>query len=187
MQTRKSCETDIFRYRETKNYHQKRLNMAKNSKTSKPEPQYSFDDLYFTPFSEQRKFDEEGNIYYVPIERNTHPTGIRAFDNYLNHLSEGYSNTWQHCSEEGVSEFDFYAMCRVLTGMTLTEIRMKWVERNVLGLLRYTDLSSEEVADRSGAGSISNMHRACKRASRVSPHFYRRRFCDEDDVGKFRL
>ena len=161
--------------------------MAKNSKTSKPEPQYSFGDLYFTPFSEQRKFDEEGNIYYVPIERNTHPTGIRAFDNYFNRLNEGHYNIWWHCNEEGISECDFYAMCRVLTGMQFIEFKQKWVERNVLELLRYTDLSLEEVTDRSGAGSIRNMHRACKRASRVSPHFYRRRFCDEDDVGKFRL
>ena len=58
-------------------------NNANGPENRKEEPQYCFDELYFTPFTECRKFDDEGNAYYVPIEKNTRPTGISACSTIL--------------------------------------------------------------------------------------------------------
>lgn len=32
-------------------------------------PEFSFDDIYVTIFNERRKFDEDGNQSYIPIEK----------------------------------------------------------------------------------------------------------------------
>ena len=67
-------------------------NNANGPENRKEEPQYSFDELYFTPFTECRKFDDEGNAYYAPIEKNTRPTGICVLDDFMNFLNDGNSN-----------------------------------------------------------------------------------------------
>ena len=137
-------------------------NILNNENERERGPQYTLENLYFTAFNECRKFDEEGNVYYVPIEKNTHPTGVHVFDNFLNYLSAGNNNVPAFCRREGVSVKAFSHFCEVLTGMKVTTLKMKWVERTVLDFLRYSDLTIKEVAERSGVGSHFNLNRVCK-------------------------
>ena len=165
--------------------------MAKNNSNTPKQPdrgpQYSLDDLYFTVFNERRKYDEDGYPYYIPIEKNTRPTGVRVMDNFMNYLNEGYSSISSFCKTEGVNETDFSRMCKVLTGMKALEFKIRWTERTVVDLLRYTNLSPAEVADRSGVGSHNNMCIACKRVTGRSSRDFRNYEREERDVGLYRI
>ena len=64
-------------------------------------PQYTLDDLYITPFTRRRRYDEEGRRYYVDVERNTSPTGIHVMDDYLRYLVyEGAKERWPELDDE---------------------------------------------------------------------------------------
>ena len=151
------------------------------------EPQYTIDDLYFSVFNERRKFDEEGNVYYVPLDKNTAPTGVKVFDNFLNYLNEGRSGVNVFCHMAGVSIKDFRGLCMILTGMNPVIFQMRWTEHAVLELLRYSNLSLEEVTKLSGAGSQKNMCETWTRASGYSPWYYRYNEREKGDVGKYRV
>ena len=64
---------------------------------------------------------------------------------------------------------------------------MKWVERTVLDLLRYSDLTIKEVAERSGVGSHFNLNRVCKKLSGYSAWNYRFYTQEEGEAGKYRI
>lgn len=38
--------------------------------------QFTLEQLYISPFTARRRYDEDGNVSWVPLERNTEPTGI---------------------------------------------------------------------------------------------------------------
>ena len=162
-------------------------NILNNENEREKGPQYTLENLYFTAFNECRKFDEEGNVYYVPIEKNTHPTGVHVFDNFLNYLSAGNNNVPAFCKREGFSVKAFSHFCEVLTGMKVTTLKMKWVERTVLDLLRYSNLTIKEVAERSGVGSHFNLNRVCKKLSGYSAWNYRFYTQEEGEAGKYRI
>ena len=162
-------------------------NNANGPENRKEEPQYSFDELYFTPFTECRKFDDEGNAYYAPIEKNTRPTGICVLDDYMNFLNDGNSSVAVFCRRKGISIAAFSGLCEVLTGMKVTTLKMKWVERTVLDLLRYSNLTIKEVAERSGVGSNFNLNRVCKQLSGYSAWNYRFYTQEEGEAGKYRI
>ena len=138
-------------------------------------------------FNERRKFDEEGNVYYIPLDKNTAPTGVKVFDNFLNYLNEGRSGVNVFCHMAGVSIKDFRGLCMILTGMNPVIFQMRWTEHAVLELLRYSNLSLEEVTKLSGAGSQKNMCETCRRASGYSPWYYRYNEREKGDVGKYRV
>ena len=55
----------------------------------KGKPQWTLDEVYISPFTARRRYDEEGVMHYDAIERNLHPTGVEVMDHYLRRLSEG--------------------------------------------------------------------------------------------------
>ena len=52
-------------------------------------PQWTLDEMYISPFTARRRYDEEGVMHYDAVERNTAPTGVEVMDHYLRRLSEG--------------------------------------------------------------------------------------------------
>lgn len=52
-------------------------------------PQWTLGELYISPFTARRRFDEEGVMQYDPVERNLKPTGVEVMDHYLRRLTEG--------------------------------------------------------------------------------------------------
>jgi len=90
-------------------------------------PQWTLDEVYISPFTARRRYDEEGVMHYDAVERNTAPTGVEVMDHYLRRLSEGKDVV-------------------ILTGMKGQDFRMAYQLRLADDLLRYTDLPLAEVA-----------------------------------------
>ena len=43
-------------------------------------PQWTLDDVYISPFTARRRYDEEGVMHYDEVERRLYPTGMSGPD-----------------------------------------------------------------------------------------------------------
>ena len=153
----------------------------------KDEPQFKFEDLYISPFRQQRKYSEDGVVRYVDVERRTAPTGIRMFDAYLQYLAQGGLEVQTFADQHGLRLTDIDSMVFVLTGMRGIDFRMKYQVRLADELLRYTDMTVAEVARRSGIGSANNLYLTYKREFNLAPGYRRLRIRQEGDVGRYKI
>lgn len=153
----------------------------------KSEPQFTFNDLYITPFAQRKRYEEDGRWQYVAVERRTSPTGIRIMDDYLNYLSAGQSDMQAFADRHGLKTEEVGAMVFILTGIKGVRFRQLFQMRMVDELLRYTVLPFDEVARRSGLGSPNNMYLALRREYNMSASERRAFLQKEGDVGRFRL
>lgn len=153
----------------------------------KVEPQFKFNDLFITPFTQKRHYSEEGVVSYVPIERNLTPTGIRIFDEYLQYLAGGGSDLQAFADQRGLRREDIDSLVFVLTGMRGVEFRLQYQRWTAWYLLLYTDMSVAEVAKRSGIGSANNLYLTFKRDYNLAPGYYRIRNRKKGDVGRYKL
>lgn len=153
----------------------------------KSEPQYTLDDLFISPFTQKRHYDEDGRCWYVPIERRTAPTGIHVMDDYLDYLAEGQSDMLAFANRHGLKTVEVSVMVFILTGLKGERFRQLFQIRLVDELLRYTDMTPAEVARRSGLGSQNNLYFSLRREYNMSAT-ERRWFLRRDgDVGRYRL
>ena len=149
-------------------------------------PQFTFDQLYITPFTHRRAADDLGNIIYSPIpDINLEPTGILVMDDWLWHLREGRSDVAEFCRQYNARTSDLDSLVFLLTGMSNFDFRTKWQLRTSDALLRYTKMNVEEIAQRSGHGSRSNMYFTYERELNLSPTERRRALRQKDDVGRY--
>lgn len=146
--------------------------------------QYTFDDLYVTPFKQKRVYDPDGNISYVPIERNLHPTGIDVLDEFLLGMSSGEMGTYK---KYGFSTHNIHNILFVLTGIQGVQFVNKWRVKVAMDLLRYTDLAMPEVANYSAMGTTSNLFYFMQREAKTSPLRYRYWVREKGDLGRFKL
>ncbi|MBO5225419.1 MAG: AraC family transcriptional regulator [Parabacteroides sp.] len=153
----------------------------------KGEPQFSMEELYLSPFKLRRKYSEDGDISYEPIERNTAPTGFRIFDDYLLYLSEGHSDIHVFAERYGLRRDDIDSLIFVFTGMRGIDFRMAFQVRMADELLRYTNLELADVSRRAGFGSANNLYLTCKREFGVAPGVRRRELRKRGDIGRFKL
>lgn len=123
-----------------------------------PQPQFTLDDLYLTPFSKKRIYDEDGNITYIELDRNFAPTGVNVMDALLAYLTKGGSNVERFAGRYGLTKSELNGLCRALCGMTTKAFADAYRLRLACDLLRYTDLSIHEVVDRSGFGSQNSLY-----------------------------
>ena len=126
-------------------------------------PQYKFEDLYITPFTRRRRYDEDGRWQYVALERNLAPTGIKVMDDYLNYLVAGNSDMQAFVDRYGIKREELAGMVFILTGIKGVRFRQLYQRRLVDDLLKYTNLDPKEVARRSGLGSLNNMYLMLRR------------------------
>jgi AraC-like DNA-binding protein len=150
-------------------------------------PQWTMDEVYISPFTARRRYDEEGVMHYDAIERNTAPTGIEVMDHYLRRLTEGQDVLKDFCRIYGLRTEDIDALIFILTGMSGQDFRMAYQLRLADDLLRYTDLPLAEVAHRSGLGSHTNFCVVIHRERKQTPTARRQFLCKEGDAGRFRL
>lgn len=153
----------------------------------KSEPQFALADLYIAPFSQKKRFDEDGRWQYVDVERRLQPTGLRVMDDYLAYLSEGRSDMQAFADRHGLKTEEVGAMVFILTGIRGIRFRQLYQLRLADDLLRYTDLPFDEVAQRSGLGSPNNLYLALRREYNMSATERRRFLRSEGDAGRFRL
>ncbi len=149
-------------------------------------PQFPLEDIYITLFTERRIYDRDGNESYEPIEHRVKATHVEMLDALRLALDEGAVNLKSFGSRYGLTPPDLNGLVLALTGMEATTFRMAWQMRRVDELLRYTDLTIEEVARRSGVGTGSNLFYACQRDFHCSPSERRDAIREWNDVGRFR-
>ena len=153
----------------------------------KGEAQFTLDDLYITPFTLRKRYDEDGRWQYVSVEKNTAPTGINVMDDYLMYLSAGRSDMQAFADRYGLRTEEVAALVFILTGIKGVRFRQLYQMRLADDLLRYTDLPFDEVARHSGLGSPNNMYLALRREYDMSAS-ERRAFLQKDgDAGRFRV
>ena len=153
----------------------------------KSKPQYTLDDLFISPFTQKRRYDEDGHWQYVPIERRTTPTGIRVMDDYLRYLADGQSDMQAFADRHGLKTEEVGALVFILTGIKGVRFRQLYQIRLVDELLRYTDMPYDEVARRSGLGSPNNMYLALRREYNMSASERRMFLRKEGDAGRYKL
>ena len=149
-------------------------------------PQFPLEDIYISLFTERRIYDRDGNERYEPIEHRVKATHVEMLDALRLALDEGAVNLKSFGSRYGLTPPDLNGFVLALTGMEATTFRMAWQMRRVDELLRYTDLTIEEVARRSGVGTGSNLFYACQRDFHCSPSERRDAIREWNDVGRFR-
>ena len=148
---------------------------------------HTLDDLYISPFTSVRYYDDNGQPRYRPLERNLYPTGIYAADLLLQSLTLGHGSMSAIANRLGCSSRDLSGLIRCLTGQPSDQFRTAYRKRLVTDLLRFTDLPFDEVAQRSGLGSPNNMYLALRREYNMSASERRAALRLDGDLGRFRI
>lgn len=152
-----------------------------------PQPQFTLDYLYLTPFSKKRIYDEDGNYTYVALERNLAPTGINVMDALLVYLSKGGANIDSFAARYGLTRTELNGLCRALCGMTVKELTDDYHLRLACDLLRYTDLPIREVTGRSGYGSQNSLYTVLQNRFKKSASDVRTMLRKKGDLNKYKI
>ena len=147
----------------------------------------TLDDLYISPFTHVRRYDDNGQPIYTPLERKLHPTGLYAADLLLQSLTNGTTNLAAIARRLGCSGRDLSGLVRCLTGQPSDDFRNQYRQRLVDDLLRFTSLSLAEVALRSGIGSERNLYSFCRRHHGCTPSDRRNQIRKVGDEGRFEI
>lgn len=150
-------------------------------------PQFTFDELYITPFTHRRHYSEDGLVTYVPLERNLQPTGIRVMDDFLRSLSAGRTDITTFCERYGARTSDIDSLIFLLTGMRGIDFRQAYQLRMADELLRYTSLGVVDIARRCGFGSRTNLYFAYQRDLRTTPSDRREQLRQQGDEGRYKI
>lgn len=148
---------------------------------------HTLDDLYISPFTSARYYDDNGQPRYRPLVRNLHPTGIYAADLLLQSLSLGNCSLTALARRLSCSSRDISGLIRCLTGQPSDHFRTAYRKRLVTDLLRFTDLSLPEVAARSGIGQKRNLHLFTNLHFGCTPDELRHRIRHVGDEGRFAI
>ena len=144
----------------------------------------TLDDVYISPFTMVRHWDDNGQAVYTPLERNLQPTGLYAADLLLQSLSNGERNLANIARRLGCSSRDISGLVRCLPGQPSDEFRNQYRQRLADDLLRFTTLTLPDVARRSGIGSQRNLFEFCRRNYGCTPAVRRRRIRQAGDAGR---
>lgn len=156
-------------------------------KPFKGTPQFTFEELYITPFTHELTSDELGRTGYTPIAVNLTPTGIRVMDEYLQSLRANTVGIGDFCARYNAKTTDLDGLVFMLTGMSNVDFRNRWIVRTADDLLRYTDMEIGEVARLSGAGTRTNLYYAFERDMNCSPSARRAQARKHGDLGRFKI
>ena len=169
--------------------------LAIKNRKLKIKAQFTFDELYRSPLREERCYEVVGGGSKEPhtkvkyVARNlpeARLTGIQVMDEFIDFLAAGGSDVSAFCKERGLRYNDIDSLVFVLTGMRGIDFRQRYQVRMVDELLRYTSLSPEEVARRSGIGSAHNLYLITKREYGKAPVEHRKSIRESGDEGRYR-
>lgn len=153
----------------------------------KGDPQYTLDQLFITPFTHAFTADGMGRTGYTPIERSLSPSGIHILDAYLQALHRGHSDIAQFCERFSARTSDLDGLVFLLTGMTNQDFRNRWILKTADLLLRYTNMTVEEIARRSGAGTRTNLYFIYERDLNTSPTARRQALRKPGELGRYKI
>lgn len=147
----------------------------------------TIDDLYITPFTARRVYSEDGVISWVPVERKLNPTGVSVIDFVVRSMSEGHCDFQWMAQRLLCKRRDVRGLVSALTGMDADAFLRAYMFRLADDLLRYTDMSINEVAKRAGFTSASRMAHNFTKHRHITPKEQRRVTQRDIDKGRFRL
>ena len=150
-------------------------------------PKYTFDMLYVSPLTKKLGFDEQKlRTIYVEREQKRVRTGLEVIDMVVDALMTGRDPAdipWR----QGIDYAKMSATMKLLTGMTIVEMRTLWRARVAGELLRYTELPLKEVMRRCGYTSAPSFSRLVSKTYGSSPLKLRKLSRERGDIGKFAL
>lgn len=148
---------------------------------------HTLEEIYISPFTHVRKFDDNGQSYYVPLDRKLNPTGIYAADYLLQCFSSGVSVLSHIANRLGCSGRDLSGLIRCLTGQPSDDFRRAYRQRLADDLLRFTPLSLPEVARLSGIGTERNLLFFIRKHHGCTPQERRSQIRKTGDEGRFSI
>ena len=144
-------------------------------------------DLYISPFTARRVYNEDGVMSYVPVERNTKPTGQGIIDRLAQEMAAGNTDHLKLAHIMGCTREEFSGFIRVITGMSFADFRRQYIFRFADDLLRYTDLSVDKIARRIGAYSASSLCQQFIEYRHFTPKQRRIALQQPRDAGRYRM
>ena len=141
--------------------------------------------LYIPPFTQRYYYDRDGNRFTEPVERNLQPTGIQVFDRWLQALSKGQTDSLRFCHAEGIDVQPFYGFIQVLTGMSQSDFRDRYLLLLADDLLRFTDQTLAEVGRRIGMTGKTSFNKFMKRVSGATPMQRRNALRQPGDLNRY--
>lgn len=147
----------------------------------------SINDLYISPFTARRVYNEDGVISYVPVERKTNPTGLSVIDRMVQEMAAGNNDHLRLARIMGCTRGELNGFVRTLTGMNFADFRRQYIFRLADDLLRYTDLPVGKIARRIGAYSASSLCQQFVEYRHVTPKQRRIALQQPRDVGRYRM
>ena len=152
----------------------------------KQKPQFEFEQLYRSVFTEERRYDQNGEMSYVKLPDRSKPSGVEMLDLYIDRLHRGNFSVKAFCKELGVLPLELNGFIFLLTGMTNEEFRTRWMLARADELLRFSDLPIKDIAPRSGIGSRTNLFHFYKRECACTPTERRLALRQPFDEGRYR-
>lgn len=147
----------------------------------------TLEELYISPFTKIRHYDENGKPVYSPLERKLHPTGLYAADLLLQSLTAGENRLKTIAHALGCSDRDLSGFIRCLTGQPSHDFCTAYRQHLIDDLLRFTALPLPDVARRSGLGTARSLHRFVLRHHGCTPAARRQQIRQVGDEGRFEI
>ena len=161
--------------------------MAYNENDMEQVKPLTIEEIYISPFTARRVYDEEGRLHWIPLERNLSPTGERHVDAFIQAFSEGHSDPKWIAARLGCRREDIWGFVRALTGMDMREFRHAYGFRLADDLLRYTSMSVDEIARRTGFHSASLLCQQFLKYRHFTPDARRQAIRQDRDEDRFRV
>ena len=148
-------------------------------------PQFKPEEIYISPFKGVRYYEgSTAKPRYRPVERNMSPTGVHLLDEFLRLVCTSGNYTQRSLELRlGGDIRDFSAMCRLLTGLSFSELHDAMRLRLADDLLRYTDFEVKKIAKLCGFGNYSAMFKLFERTYKYAPGVRRWKIRNSGDVG----
>lgn len=149
--------------------------------------QFKLEDVFTPLFCYERKILEEGKIMYVEVDRTPRVTGIHAFDDFLRHLEAGQRSVSDIARLMGIDQRDLCGFIRLLTGMPAFQFISAYQMHAVCLLLRYTDMTAQEIANYFDLGTAANVAKRLQLAYGKTIRECRYGQRKKNDAGRFLL
>lgn len=147
----------------------------------------TIDDIYISPFTGQRTYNTEGQMSWIPMERNMHPTGNPRLDYIAQLLAEGVTDLDKLAARLGCKRQHLNGWAYAMFGMNAVKLRHQYICRLADDLMRYTSLSLEQIARRTGCYSASTFCQLYIKQRHVKPVAHRKAIRQPRDEGRFRV
>ena len=157
-------------------------------RTAKFKAPWTVEQLWRCPFREERLYKTDGRKVWTEWQPAPAPrkTGVWAFDEWLDDLAAGNRDVAAFCNERGLRTSDIDGLSFVLTGLPAQVFMMKYRVLTLDVMLRHTNWPINEVARRSGFGSVNNVFLTCKREWNTAPVTRRKMIQKPEDLGRYR-